>query len=213
MKQITIYSVLILFIALFLFITDTCIDIERPLHNNTDTLKIIDTVYVQQEPEIITKYIDTPRYIYIDSTDTTSINILKDSLDRMEQFFSDVIDSLEHGKVYTLSDTTTFETKDSIITVAEFWPYNRISYHFFPHIDTTFIGIPAGYVKPPKFRIGGGGSINIGLQPFIQAEILVMNRRNLILSLKANTNNSYGIGIYKMYDFHGINIKELLLGR
>ena len=43
---------------------------------------------------------------------------------------------MKKNKIYTIHDTTTFETKDYIETWAYFWPINKIEYNFIPAPDT-----------------------------------------------------------------------------
>lgn len=108
------------------------------------TKTTIDTVYVQLPVETI--YKDNIITKYVNVKDTTEINKLRDSLQTFEQFVIELKKQLDEGKVYTLHDTTKFESGDSIQTICKFWPLNSIQYSFFPRPDKVIIVTNDNYI-------------------------------------------------------------------
>ena len=87
----------------------------------------IDTSYVELPVEII--YKDKPIIKYVKDPK------LIDSLEQYKQFYSNLLDSLEQGKIVKVSDTTKFTSGDSLITNYYYHPKNAFEFFFFPRPD------------------------------------------------------------------------------
>jgi len=94
-----------------------------------DIVTYRDTTIVVMKDTTIYKFIEELQYVYVDSTDTSTIKKQNDLIDSL-------VDALDENRYLVVSDTTKFYTGDSLITdVALFYPIG-FTYFFFPHPDT-----------------------------------------------------------------------------
>lgn len=119
-------------LILGLFIYKTFFNINDTIVENKNTIIQIDTVFVTLPPDTVIKENIKYQYVKIDSTDYASLYLLNDSLQTLEMFIEELKLKLANNEIYTLYDSTTFESGDRIETEASFFPLNKITYKFFP---------------------------------------------------------------------------------
>jgi len=182
----------------------------NPSTDTTDTLRIIDSVFVEQEPEtLIVTRVETKWYkIY---PDTNLIKNLQDSLTNLHISYENFKKSLENDSIFSLKSDTVFYTGDSLQTEVLLWAKNDslhglFKYAFFPAPEKTLVAIPPGYYKKPwvsvspylrlyfssSFEISGGTNLE-----FPKNDIIF----NIEEKYSAVTGWSLGIGIGKRFDF------------
>ena len=195
---------------------NTYTDIITPDINMVDTLQIIDTVFVKQDPEtlIVTK-IETKWYK--EYPDSNLIEILEDSLTNLHISYENFKKSLENDSIFSINSDTIFSTGDSLNTEVLLWMKNDslhsiFNYLFHPAPDIILYAIPNGYIKKPFFSLAP--YLNVKFNS-IEMGALFFSRNNIILginkecSFSDTDNNSLGIIFGRKFDFRKPNLNQI----
>ena len=202
----------ILYILLILFAGFTIYSQFIKPNPPPTTIEIIDTLYVYQEPETLVVTDVYTRLDTIYTLDSNSIKTWQDSLKNARNFYENLINEYENGRIFTMYDTTVFITKDSLITTVRWYPFNDIRYLFYPAPEKILIAIPPGYQKKPWASITPYAELYFSNQLEFELGILFFTKNNFMIGIGENfksSNNSLGISIGKKFDLNKPSLKFL----
>jgi len=211
------FTIIILSIFLGLFAYKLFFDNDPIIEEDNTTIQI-DTVFVTLPPDTVIKEHIKYQYVKVDSTDYDALYLLNDSLQTLEMFIEELKLKLVNNEVFTLYDSTTFESGDRIETEASFFPLNRITYTFFPAPNQTITEYKTTTIyKDSKIWFSVLPTIGIGVTKVstdINFALHILTKKYLLGTyLQYNLqsgNTSKGINLGIRFDINKPTLKSLI---